>query len=196
MRTGDEQFLKKHNIEVPFEKLYSCSEAELAEEAIKLVNRILSELEENSKVYQEAGEDTLSSNIVIAINQHFLFKATRESNSNGHVDITIIAPRIKDEGYFKFKGEAKIWNGVQYALQGFDQLQGYLNGRHDHAFVALYFRGQSCDDKFNEYKDDLVTTKAGNIIKSEKRYCVSEHIHQSTIKIVIHSLAAFIPIKK
>lgn len=102
------------------------------------LERSVSLLETNKNELAELDENGLSAFLVAALSIPGL-SATRETNSNGHVDITIVADHCTPMR--KKLGEAKIYNGPQYHLDGLQQLLGrYTTGRENRGMVIEYFR--------------------------------------------------------
>lgn len=119
--------------------VYTAQDDEQFEKDFEAVlEKILMGLEQDKKSLAELNEDGLSSIIVIALNAASL-PASREKNSNGHVDLTIEAtvgfrPRRK-------LGEAKIYRGPSYHFEGLEQLLGrYTTGRESRGLMIEYVK--------------------------------------------------------
>jgi hypothetical protein len=97
------------------------------------------QLEKNKKNFQKLDEEGLSAALAIALNIPGLLTVTQETNSNGHVDLTIEADnttpaRIK-------LGEAKIYSSPSYHMKGISQLLGrYTTGREMPGLLINYVR--------------------------------------------------------
>lgn len=117
----------------------------------------------------------------------------REGNSRGHVDLTITAPTYIAPNKFQYLGEAKVWSTKKYCIDGFEQLMGYVTGRHQSAFTIIYFRIKECDDQFKEYVEELLKQKGGSKITLEPRYGLTSHTHASTAKLEIDHYASHLP---
>ena len=64
---------------------------------------------------------------------------TRETHSNGHVDLTIEADHCTPTR--QKLGEAKIYDGPAYHFKGLEQLLGrYSTGREGRGLLIIYFR--------------------------------------------------------
>jgi hypothetical protein len=173
--------------------LYNTDVKKLRLHLIEKINSIIRDMEANSNDLKDFGETALTNEITRALTQSALFTATAESHSNGHVDITIVAPMV-NAANFKVKGEAKIWKTPSYALKGFDQLNGYLTGRPDVALFLYYFRGKnSCDDRFKKYIEELISIKGGKNLKTLGRFATTEHIHTSGATIELDHYAGWLP---
>jgi hypothetical protein len=105
------------------------------------LERVVSQLEMNKKDFETLDENALSAVVAMALSVPGL-SATRETNSNGHVDITIVADHCMPMR--KKLGEAKIYDGPEYHLKGLQQLLGrYTTGREGRGMLIVYFRKQN-----------------------------------------------------
>ena len=86
------ELLELNNKKAPeyFDLMSATTEAEFNEAFEIFLERAVSELETNKKLYATLGEDGLSSVLAAALSIPGL-SVTRETNSNGHVDITVTA---------------------------------------------------------------------------------------------------------
>lgn len=98
----------------------------------------LRHMEKNKKNFQQLDEEGLSGVLAGALTIPGL-TVTQETNSNGHVDLTIeadhcIPARIK-------LGEAKIYSSPSYHMKGIGQLLGrYTTGRETRGLLINYVR--------------------------------------------------------
>jgi hypothetical protein len=105
------------------------------------LERAISQLETYKKDFQTLDENGLSAALTMAPSVSGI-SATRETNSNGHVDITIVADHCIPMR--KKLGEAKIYDGPEYHLNGLKQLLGrYTTGREGRGMLIVYFRKQN-----------------------------------------------------
>lgn len=172
--------------------LYNADTDKLRKHLIEKIKSILTQLEENHKDLKSDDEETLTGHIARALNQSAMFNATAETNSNGHVDITVTA-HLVNQLNFKVKGEAKIWKDNSYALKGYTQLDGYLTGRPNVAIFLYYFRSGTCDEKFKAYIDHLISKVGGSKLAEEGRFSTTSHTHTSSAKIEIDHYCAWLP---
>lgn len=94
-------------------------------------------LEKNKVNYCSLDEEPLSAILAQALSMPGL-SATCETNSNGHVDITIEAEHCHPA---RTKlAEAKVWDGPQYHISGLEQLLGYTTGRESRGMVISYVK--------------------------------------------------------
>ena len=99
---------------------------------------VITGLEQDKNNLSQLNENALSGILVIALNAAGL-KATRETNSNGHVDLTI------DAGFCtpmrRKLGEAKIYDGPSHHVEGLEQLLGrYTTGRENRGLMIAYVK--------------------------------------------------------
>lgn len=91
-------------------------------------------LEEEANQHNKKNETEISSSIKMYL-RGAKYRCTTETNSNGHVDLTV------EENNFKWLGEAKIQRGNDWTYHGFDQLTAnYSTGRPNscHGAIIVY----------------------------------------------------------
>lgn len=114
----------------------STKEFETAFDA--LLERAVSGLEQNKKKFESLDEDGLSGALALALSMPGL-TVTRETHSNGHVDLTIEADHCSPAR--RKLGEAKIYDGPAYHFKGLEQLLGrYTTGREERGLIIVYVR--------------------------------------------------------
>lgn len=125
------------------------SEFEDAFEAI--LEKAIVELESNKRGFERLDEDALSSVLAMGISIPGVLLATRETHSNGHVDLTIV---VEDFAPMRRKlGEAKIYDGPEYHFRGLEQLLGrYTTGRESRGFLIIYFRKRDIKALINKLR--------------------------------------------
>lgn len=163
-----------------------ASDAEFNDALERLIEAAIGKMESNVKdfdpdhVMSENGLSyVLSSNIEMPG-----ITVSRETNSNGHVDLTIeVEPSLSGR---KRLGEAKIWKGPGYHLEGLEQLLNrYATGRCDSGFVFAYVREAKIKDKIQSLKNRMDVEKPceqdGNCEDHPfaKWSLVSKHEHRS-----------------
>jgi hypothetical protein len=103
-----------------------------------LLEKAISGLEQNKKKFERLDEDGLSSALALALSMPGL-TVMRETHSNGHVDLTIEADHCTPAR--RKLGEAKIYDGPAYHIQGLQQLlERYSTGREGRGLLIVYFR--------------------------------------------------------
>jgi hypothetical protein len=95
-------------------------------------------LEKNKKKFQSLDEEGLSGVLAGSLSIPGL-TVTQEENSNGHVDLTILADHCTP---IRVKlGEAKIYSSPSYHIKGIGQLLGrYTTGRETPGLLLNYVR--------------------------------------------------------
>ncbi len=103
---------------------------------IPLLARAIDHLESNSKNYLSLGETGLTAALAGSLSG-FGLRVTQETNSNGHVDVTITGYLCRPAQ--KRLGEAKLYDGYHYHVGGLEQLLGYMTGRSS-GYLLNYVR--------------------------------------------------------
>jgi hypothetical protein len=113
-------------------------------------------LERNANHLSPLNEEAISAFLVAHLNRPWLH-VTQEAHSNGHVDITIEAdhsPPVR-----RRLGEAKIYDGPAYHVEGLQQLiNRYTTGREGSGLVVEYVKKQGIKDlvvKIRSHMDSL-----------------------------------------
>ena len=142
----------------------------------------ISRLELSSKEFNDLGEDAISS-ILAGYLSTGEVSVTRETHSNGHVDLTV---KLVNSAASRTKlGEAKIWDGPSYHTKGLGQLLNrYTTGRECRGFVISYVRLQdikSLFTKLREYIDNKKPYELQGLCKDHNiRWSfLSSHKHSS-----------------
>jgi hypothetical protein len=114
------------------------SDAEFEKAFITILEGAVSHLEKNNKNFAKLDEEGLSDALAGCLTMPGI-TVTQETNSNGHVDLTIEADhctpaRVK-------LGEAKIYKSPSYHIKGISQLIGrYTTGRELPGLLLNYVR--------------------------------------------------------
>jgi hypothetical protein len=103
-----------------------------------LLGKAISHLEKNKKKFASLDEEGLSGVLAGTLTIPGM-TVTQETNSNGHVDLTIEADHCTPS---RIKlGEAKIYSGAAYHIKGLGQLIGrYTTGRESSGLLISYVR--------------------------------------------------------
>lgn len=114
------------------------SDAEFESAFDVLLEKAVEHLEKNKKKFKPLDEEGLTGALAGALSMPGL-SVSQEANSNGHVDITIEASHCAP--LRKKLGEAKIYDGPSYHVEGLEQLLGrYTTGREGRGLLIVYFR--------------------------------------------------------
>jgi len=189
MNANESAFYQRLGIQIDERLLYSADNNLIHQHLISKLKSISDDLERQAKNYKPLSEDGLSGIFVTALNQSSLFQAQNEAFSNGHVDISITCLSFKQKHEFTCLGEAKIWNGQKYALQGIEQIDRYLTGRHDKGFMLYYFKTKNCDLLFDGYLDRIAKDGIADVFSRNTRHAITKHIHSSGRSIFLDHLA-------
>lgn len=162
--------------------LTATTEVEFERAFDSLLEKAISHLEENKGNFSTLGEVGLSGVLVAALSIPGL-SVTQEDYSNGHVDIRIEADHCVPA---RFKlGEAKIYDGPEYHLQGLKQLLGrYATGRESRGLLIIYVRQQNIAGLVHKLRhrmdNDLPMNQKGKTRDYELRWSfISTHVHSS-----------------
>jgi hypothetical protein len=138
-----------------FDLIGATSEAEFERAFDSILERAVTQLEANKKDFSQLDENGLSAALTLALSMPGL-SVTRETNSNGHVDITVVADHCTPVR--KKLGEAKIYDGPEYHLKGLQQLLGrYTTGREGRGMLIVYFRKQNIAGLIKKLRDAMDT---------------------------------------
>lgn len=118
-----------------------------------LLERAVTHLEKNKKNFAALKEEGLSGVLAGFLTIPGL-TVTQEANSNGHVDLTIVADHCSPA---RTKlGEAKIYHGPSYHIKGIGQLLGrYTTGRENGGLLINYVRVKDIADITAKLKSEL-----------------------------------------
>ncbi len=118
--------------------LTSEDDAQFLEAFDVLLEGAVTHLEKNCKNFNSLDEEGLSAVIASYLTMPGL-SVTQETNSNGHVDLTIEADHCSPRR--TILGEAKIYDGPAHHIQGVAQLLGrYTTGRELRGALFSYVR--------------------------------------------------------
>jgi hypothetical protein len=163
-----------------FALLSAKSESEFDEAFDTIIERAISILETNSKNFVSLNEVGLTGALAMALTMPGL-TVTQETNSNGHVDLTVSADHCMPAR--KKLGEAKIHNGPAYHVAGLKQLlQRYTTGRESRGLVISYVRKKNIAGLVKEIrahmdKDHPCDQKGETVDHKIKWSFVSTHTH-------------------
>lgn len=156
----------------------SASEFESAFDV--LLEKAVSGLEQNKKKFESLDEDGLSGALALALSMPGL-TVTRETNSNGHVDLTIEADHCSPAR--RKLGEAKIYDGPAYHFMGLEQLLGrYTTGREERGLLIVYVRKPNISGLMKGLRErmdsDLPCKQQGNTADHALKWSfLSAHAH-------------------
>ena len=165
-----------------FDLITAKTEAEFEKAFDVFLERAVSQLESNKKNLQLLDENGLSAVLTMALSVPGL-SATQETNSNGHVDITVVADHCMPMR--KKLGEAKIYDGPEYHVKGLQQLLGrYTTGREGRGMLIVYFQKPNIavlvKKLRNKMDTDLPLSQQGPTSDHLIKWSfLSQHVHSS-----------------
>ncbi|MBI5634010.1 MAG: hypothetical protein HZA15_11090 [Nitrospirae bacterium] len=146
------------------------------------LDRALIDLENNKMNFNKLDEEGLSAVLASALSCPGL-SVTQETNSNGHVDITIEADHCFPAR--RKLGEAKIYDGPEYHVKGLKQLLGrYTTGREGRGVLIIYVRKKDIAgivNKLRQRMDEVLPMNQKGKTKEHvlKWSFISTHKHSS-----------------
>jgi hypothetical protein len=146
-----------------------------------LLGKALSGLEESKNNFKSLDEPGLSAVLRLAMLVPGL-SVTLEQYSNGHADLTFdsyclgIARRII--------GEAKIYNGPQYHINGIKQLLGYMTGREIRGLMVVYMRKANGSTLMKHVRETIDAgqpeNQVGPTTSNPLKWAFDSHHHHSS----------------
>lgn len=122
-------------------------------------------LTDNRLINQNHSEDALSQEIVDMLCRQQV-DAAHDRRVGGHCDVTVKAR----DGFF-WIGEAKIHDGYQWLLDGFDQLStryGLAQYGRDQGEIIIYHRGKNSRKVLEHWRDRLFKNKVSVTLLSDE----------------------------
>ena len=138
-------------------------------------------LEDNANSLHRDSEDSLSTTLAGRISMKELIDTSRETNTRGHVDITIKVITISR----KRLGEAKIYDGYAYHEKGLQQLvERYSTGRERSGYMFCYVKAPDIKGKMEKLQADCDACKpcrqnTASVKHKEKWAFETRHTHAS-----------------
>lgn len=157
-----------------------------------LLERAIAGLEANSRNFAELSEVGLTGVLAMGLSVPGL-TVTQEANSNGHVDMTIVA----DHSYPMRRrlGEAKIYDGPQKHFDGLEQLLiRYTTGREGRGLLIAYFLSQNIAGLVSRLRErmdeELPLQQQGATIDHPIRWSfLSRHLHSCGEALAVEHVA-------
>lgn len=107
------------------------------------IERAMKTIENGSKEYAVLMEPGLSHLLADCLNL-MGWRATAETNNNGHVDVVVECAFGR---HWKYLGECKLHKGYQYHVDGCKQLLDYCTGREPRAFCMDFIQASDAFKK-------------------------------------------------
>lgn len=147
----------------------------------KLLVHAVTHLEQQAKDLRGFRENGITAAAIIFFNRYGI-RASRETNSRGHVDIFV---QHNWKTSFVICGEAKIWHSVRSHIDGLAQVLGYTTGRMPYCFVLSYVTKGAIQAHVDALRDALNSErpeKQSGPCSNHHAHCwmlCSEHLHSS-----------------
>lgn len=140
--------------EGPIALVTAQTDEEFEQAFIKWLDRAVQELEAKKKDFKLLKEDGFSSALALALSSYPFVTATRETSSNGHVDLTIevaLGNRLRRK-----LGEAKVYKGYDWHCKGLEQLlRRYLTGRGERGLLIEYVTKPNVKGVMNSLRTEM-----------------------------------------
>lgn len=121
-----------------------------------LLGKALAGLEESKNGFQSLDEPALSAVLRLAMLVPGL-SVVLEQHSNGHADLTFESYRLGMAR--RILGEAKIYDGPKYHIDGVGQLLGYMTGRELRGLMVVYMRKANGAKLMEDVRNKMDTAK-------------------------------------
>ncbi|GEN12633.1 hypothetical protein SAMN05443572_1111 [Myxococcus fulvus] len=115
------------------------------------IERAMKTIENGAKEYATLNEPGLSHLLADFLNL-MGWRATAETNNNGHVDVVVECAFGR---HWKYLGECKLHKGYQYHVDGCEQLLGYCTGREPRAFCMDFIDATDAFKKMKKLRADM-----------------------------------------
>jgi hypothetical protein len=119
-----------------------------------LLGKALAGMEESKKNFKTLDETALSAVLRLAMLVPGL-SVSLEQHSNGHADLTFESYRLGQPR--RILGEAKIYDGPKYHIDGLKQLLGYMTGREIRGLMVVYMRKANGSILMKKVRDTMDT---------------------------------------
>ncbi len=121
-----------------------------------LLGKALAGMEESKGHFQGLDEPALSAILRLAMSVPGL-SVSLEQHSNGHADLTFESYRLGIAR--RILGEAKIYDGPKYHLDGLNQLLGYMTGRELGGLMVVYMKKANGSGFMTKIRDEMDAKK-------------------------------------
>lgn len=149
-----DQYAEKFPNALPLRLMASKTDEEFDTALEDFLERAVAHLEANANHLSTRKEDSITCDLTAFLQIPDILSVTQQEHSNGHVDITIKAVC----GPFHRLGEAKIYDGPSYHIDGLEQLvKRYSTGRETSGILVEYVKDAGIKDlviKIKKYMDD------------------------------------------
>ena len=168
------------NLKNLFERKLACDYQQFVHILYEDLDDSLAHLTQSRHLYKNSSEDQLSLQIISFLKGRY-YDAEHDPQHGGHVDIL-----VKDQwGKNEWIGEAKIWGGVEYAMDGWNQLhKRYSAGTHrdNHGGILLYVKVKNARQKLEDWVDHLKSSISGLEVQDDSNSLIktTTSIHEGS----------------
>jgi hypothetical protein len=158
------------------------------------IERAIKKIENGAKVYARLDERGLS-HLFADLLDCSGYRATAETDNNGHVDVVI---ESRFGSHARYLGECKLHKGYQYHVDGCEQLLGYCTGREPRAFCMDFINATDAFKKVKNLRAEMdekrpLKQKAAGTDHSILAAFVTSHEHDSGAVVEILHLGCSVP---
>jgi hypothetical protein len=144
------------------------------------IERTIKKIENGAKVYARLDERGLS-HLFADLLDCSGYRATAETDNNGHVDVVI---ESRFGSHARYLGECKLHKGYQYHVDGCEQLLGYCTGREPRAFCMDFINATDAFEKMKKLRAEMdekrpLKQKAAGADHSILGAFLTSHDHES-----------------
>jgi hypothetical protein len=158
------------------------------------IERAMKKIENGSKEYSKLNEPGLS-HVLADFLDLMGWRATAETNNNGHVDVVV---ECSFGRHWKYLGECKLHKGYQYHVDGCEQLLGYCSGRESRAFCMDFIDASDAFKKMANLRAEMderrpLNQRAAGVDHRILGGFVTDHDHVSGAVVEILHLGCSVP---
>lgn len=185
--------LEAHNSNLK-DLLLAKSQTDFVFATERAIERAMKTIENGSKEYAPLNEPGLSHLVADGLNL-MGWRATAETNNNGHVDVVV---ECSFGRHWKYLGECKLHKGYQYHVDGCEQLLGYCTGREPRAFCMDFINATDAFTKMKKLRAEMdekrpLKQTAAAADHSILAAFLTSHEHQSGTLVEILHLGCSVP---
>lgn len=158
------------------------------------IERAMKTIENGSKEYSTLNEPGLSHLLADCLNL-MGWRATAETNNNGHVDVIVECAFGR---HWRYLGECKLHKGYQYHVDGCKQLLAYCTGRESRAFCMDFINATDAYKRIKKLRAEMdekrpLKQKAAGVDHSISGAFLTRHDHHSGAVVEILHVGCSVP---
>lgn len=185
--------LEAHNSSLK-DLLLAKTEADFIEATEGGIERAMKTIENGAKEYSVMGEPGLSHLLADLLNK-MGWRATAETNNNGHVDVVVECSFGKQ---WRYLGECKLHKTYQYHVDGCEQLLGYCTGHERRAFCMDFIKSPGAFTRMKKLREKMdeerpLGQRGASTDHAIRGGFLTSHDHQSGAVVEILHLGCSVP---